>query len=484
MNFTLHDYQRAFRHNIAVAVKEHGRVIACAATGSGKTKTFISIAHGALARGRTVIVLSESLSIFGQIAAELRATHIADGANFSRVFQGQPYIAMAQTLQRRPHLVQQFAQMGDNPLVIVDEAHIGTHTKVVAAMPHAQAIGFTATPVYKHAKHLPLLYRDIVVGPQPLELVRDGFLCPYRHFERRRADLTRLQLSGGEYTEASQEDVFNDRVVYDGLVDDLRTIPFRKCIIFTSSIKDCGLTHTALTAAGFTCVEVHTKAPDGNLRKFTHGLVPICISVGQLTKGWDYPPVDLVVLKLKTTSLCKYLQCLGRGSRTSPGKTHWTALDYGMNLTQHMPWNFEHDWGSLWNAVPKKKKPGVMPIKICPQCDYMLPATARVCGNCGYRYPVPEREPPPESVLVEATAEYTRLSGRQISTLNPDELATYARLTNKKQFAIRIAKHHAQSRPDFLFQFGRRMQYKEAWVHWQLNQLPQEPILFTDITIR
>lgn len=485
MNFTLHEYQKAFRHNIACAVRDHHRTIACAATGSGKTKTFISIAHGALGRGKTVLILSETISIFTQITAEIKATHIADGCQFTRLFPGQVYVAMAQTLVRRPHLLQQFADMGADLLVIVDEAHIGTHTKCVAALPNAQAIGFTATPAYKHAKHLPQLYRNIVVGPQPLELVEKGYLCPYKHFERRRADIARLQLATtGEYTEASQEDVFNDRIVYDGLIEDLGSFQFRKCIIFTASIKDCGLTYSALTGAGFHCVEVHTKAPAANLKQFTHGLIPICVSVGQLTKGWDYRPTDLVVLKLKTTSLCKYLQMIGRASRTSPNKTHFTVLDYGMNLTQHLPWNYEHSWAEMWNAIPKKKKTGVRPIKTCPQCDYMLPATARTCDNCGYIYPTPAPELPPESVLVEATAEYTRLSGRQISTLNPDELAVYARLTNKKQFAIRIAKHHAQTRPDFLFQFGRRMQYKEAWVHYQLNQLPQEPILFTDITIR
>lgn len=484
MHFTLHEYQRAFRHNIAVAVKQYGRVIACAATGSGKTKTFISIALGAAGKGRTVLILSETITIFEQIAAEIQATHIAGGCTFRTILQGQIYLAMAQTLVRRPHLLEQFAAMGDALLVIVDEAHLGTHTKCIAALQDAQAVAFTATPVYKHARHLPTLYRSIVVGPQPLELVRDGYLCPYRHFERRRADLSRLQLSGGEYTEASQELVFNDRVVYDGLIEDLRVISFRKCVIFTASIKDCGLTYQALTAAGFTCVEVHTKAPVGNLRRFTHGLVPIAVSVGQLTKGWDYPPVDLVVMKLKTTSLCRYLQCLGRGSRRSPDKTHWTALDYGMNLSQHKPWNYEHDWATLWNSIPNKKKTGVMPIKICPQCDYMLPATARVCENCGYVYPVPEHEPPPESVLVEATAEYTRLTGRKVSTLTPQELATWATSTNKKNFAIRIAKHHAQSDPQFLFQFGRSMQYKEAWVHYQLNKLQQTPIFFQDVIIR
>lgn len=487
LNFTLHDYQKAFRTNIARAVQQHRRVIACAATGSGKTKTFISIALGAIAKGRTVLILSESLPIFSQIAAETPSTHIADGCTFNILLPGQLYLAMAQTLVRRPHLVAQFAAMGADLLIVVDEAHIGTHTKVVAALLQAMAIAFTATPVYKHAKHLPLLYRSIVVGPQPLELVESGYLAPYRHFQRKRADLANLVMgSNGEYTEASQESVFNDRVVYDGLIDDLRSMPFKKCVIFTASIKDCHLTYTTLTEAGFSCVEVHTKAAPNNLKRFTQGLIPICISVGQLTKGWDYPPVDLVVLKLKTTSLCKYLQMLGRGSRISPetGKTHWTVLDYGENCDLHMPWYYEHDWATLWNTVPKKKKLGVRPIKFCPECDYMLPATAQRCDNCGYVFPHKEPEPAPDSVLVEATAAYTALSGRAVSTLSAEELAQYARMTNKKQYAIRIAKKHAQQDPQFLFKFGRSMQYKESWVHYQLNQLPQEPILFTDTTIR
>lgn len=135
---------------------------------------------------------------------------------------------MAQTLAKRPFIVSQLQNLWSKLLIINDEAHIGTPTKLLKQLPNAYLIGFTATPDYKVAKHLPLLYNNIVVGPQPQELVELGFLSPYYHYESKAASLTDLKQKNGEFTEESQFAAFSKPTVFAGLHKDLSNHVFHK----------------------------------------------------------------------------------------------------------------------------------------------------------------------------------------------------------------------------------------------------------------
>lgn len=499
--FTLFDYQAAFQRNISIAVRDHGRVIACSATGSGKTKTFIDTAAKAQAKGRTVLIISESIKIFRQIQAEITATEIADGKNYKTIQPGFVYLAMAQTLMRRQNLVTQFAALGNMVLVIYDECHIATGANILKALPDALLIGFSATP---EGKHLQEIYRHCVVGPQPHELVVAGMLCGYTHIARERADIARLQLNsiGDDYSEQSQEAVFESDAVYEGLIEDLRTIKYRKGLIYCASIHDCEDTYQKLTAAGLHCARIHTRMHKdeqaAQINKFERGLTPLMINVAMLTKGYDYPPIDLIVLKLKTKKLSKYIQMIGRGSRVLDSernlpveqrkKQRFTCLDYGQNWKPpHYQWDYEHDWAAIWQGKPPKR-PGVPPIKYCPQCEFLMPAGARKCSNCGYEFislHIEEQAPQPETVLIEVTSQYTAITNKKISELTPQELAIYAKTKNKKLFAARIAKAKAQAGdPEFLRAFGAAMDYKWGWAQRILDALPTEPIAYNDFVLR
>lgn len=469
------------------------QIVACAATGSGKTKCFIYLAKRALSKGFTVLILTESSKIYDQLTDELHAGNINASKKDGAILPGHIYIAMAQTLARRPKMVEAFQNQGQQLLIINDEAHIGTATKLILALllNNPLLIGFTATPDFKFAPHLPTLYKAIVVGPQPDELVNDGYLSPYRHYARVLADFSGLKVKGGEYTEQSQEIVFESKKVYDGLIKDLAEVPFNKAIVFTASIKHCADVHQRLTDAGFNAIAIHSKANncDYNMSRY-RSIDPaapnICVSVGILTKGWDFPAVDLVILNRATTSLPLYLQMIGRGSRTAPDKPLFTVLDYGGNYERHGLWDAEIDWQKKWNQKPKRKSEGVAPIKMCPVCDYINPSSVMVCKNCGHIFPAPTVEPDSaETKLVELTAIYSKLRGKLLSQLSPHELAVYAKFKNKKAYAIRIAKRHEQEEPGWIDQFAKCMNYAAGWVYHQLKELPQSPLIeFHDQIIR
>jgi len=481
--FTLREYQHAFNRNLAIAVKEHRRVIGCAATGAGKSKTFLTIASNAVKKGLTVLVITESRKIYKQLIAEVHAFEIKPGSN-PPIIKNRIYLAMAQTLRRRENLLKKFEELCENLLIINDECHINEATNILLRLSAALLIGFSGSPV---GKHLVKLYNHLVVGPQPHQLVLEGFLSPYIHFERKRADISQLELdNSGEYTESSQERVFSTDKVYEGLIEDLNNTEFvwKKALIFTSSIKHCEETAERLRAAGLKCVTVHSglkEKEEYNLLQFTHGLIPICVSVGILTKGFDYPPIDCIAILRKTTSLALYLQMIGRASRVLSGeeilpvakrtKKYFTVFDYGQNVTRHLPWDFARDWQELWRTKPKA--PGVSPIKVCPQCNFVNTASAKTCAHCGYiwmTFQIQEEPENIETILVQVTAKYNKLVGRNISSLTASELAIYAKAKGVKNFAMVVAKRHViNGDREFIKHFAVAMDYKWYWVKVQLD---------------
>lgn len=462
----LRDYQVKFKDRIRSTLGEHKKIIACSATGSGKTKTFLNIADTATNRGTTVLVLTESRKIFNQIAKERPdATEIKSAVRYIDIIPGALYVAMAQTLANRPYIISQLQNLHQKLLIINDEAHIGTPTKLLKQLPNAYLIGFTATPDYKVAKHLPLLYNQIVVGPQPQELVELGYLSPYYHYERKAANLTTLDKRNGEFTEESQFAAFSKATVFSGLHDDLNKHNYRKAIIFCSSILHCHNLTDELRSQGYICAEVHSNNPasDAELATFMYGETPICVSVGILTKGFDFPEIDLVILQRATTSLALYCQMVGRGSRVTKGKTKFTVLDYGGNASRHGLWNYEHDWAEKWSKAPKRKKEGLAPIKECPKCFLIVAPSVKICPECGHVF-APTKKELEEGEMVNVTAEYDKIRGKRIADLTPSELALYAKFTNKKPFAARVAKAKGK---EYCTQYAAAMNYSPFWVDRQ-----------------
>jgi superfamily II DNA or RNA helicase len=491
----LREYQINFVTNIRKALQHSKRIIACAATGAGKTKTFLSMADSATAKNAVVLIITESRKIFVQIAAERKnAYNIKAGIKHIWIEPANIYVAMAQTLVNRPFIIEQLQRI-PNLLIINDEAHIGTATKLLKQLPDAYLIGFTATPDYKVAKHLPEIYKGIVVGPQPQELVEMGFLSPYYHYEKKSVDLSNLKVKGGEFTEQSQFEAFEKPQVFAGLHQDLSNHPYKKCIIFCSSIKHCHQLTNELREVGYIVAEVHSenKNSDIELSQFMHSNVDICVSVGILTKGFDFPEIDLVILQRATRSLALYCQMVGRGSRSAPNKKRFTVLDYGGNASRHGLWNFEHEWQTKWLKPSKKKKEGVAPVKECPKCFLMLASRVMICSECGHIFEKKETMLV-EGELVEVTNEYNLIRGKYISELTPKELALYAKTTNKKAFAIRVAKAKHQEEAEkglhqnegiadsFLHLFSNEMGYHFRWVDRQ--QVGTEKIEYYNIKIK
>ncbi len=470
-------YQEMIENEIPYKLKEFKHILVQAPTGSGKSHIINKTVKRILKAGKTPLVLSDSLTIHEQLAIECGAWPIVSAMKHIHVLPAMCYVAMSQTLIRRNPVIEQFKELGDKLVLIVDEAHINTMSPIIRELTPIWLIGFTATPHYKWAKHLPEFYNAIIVGPTIKQLQKSGHLAEYRHVIRTRADLAGLeQNKDGEFTEESNDRAFGANRIYDGLFDDLPEFQKKKTVIYVASIKLCEKIYQECLLHGYKATRWHSNLGGdiSHLKQFTDGDADICVSVSSLTKGWDFPPIDLVVMWRATSSLVLYLQMLGRGSRPYPGKPFFTCLDYGSNYERLGAWNMDRDWEELWKPQVRKISTyaGVGGSKECPVCHWLMPVSVRSCPNCGYIYSQEEMRLV-VGQLVEVENSLKAIEQRNVSSYTPQELATYAKLKQKRNHAIRIAKSMEQQKPGFLKEFAKIMGYAPGWVQYQLNQMPR-----------
>lgn len=482
-------YQAAAINNIPYYLRDYGSVIYQGPTGSGKSHIINRLTQRIITSGKIPLILSDNKKIHSQLIKECSGIRIDSGVDYAHIMNGHCYVAMAQSLKNRHRILDQFRKLEDDLIVINDECHRNTATPVIYDINPCWLVGFSATPHYKWAKHLPELYNSLIAGPQIKELINSSpqYLCHYKHVLRTGAALDELELKGQDYSEESQEKVFGSKRMYDGIFEDLPKYKGKKTVIYVASIKACEDMYLKLLEKGYKVCRYHTGKkylpnPAYELSKFTElELCDICVSVGSLTLGWDFPPIDLVVLWRATTSLPLYLQIGGRGSRPWPGKELFTILDYGGNYERFGAWDMDRDWYTLWQNPEKKRKistyAGVDGSKLCPICQALLPIAARSCYNCGYLYPEDEMKLI-EGQLIEVENSLKAIKNRMVSSLTPKELADYSKLHDKRNYAMRVAMRQEQDTPGFLKEFSDAMGYKRSWLNRKLENLPKHKIIY------
>jgi superfamily II DNA or RNA helicase len=366
------------------------KVVLCAPTGAGKTVLFTSMVAEHVRRGGRALVVTDRVELMKQ----------ADGA-FSRIglnpelikAGSKPdltlpcHVAMVETLSRRAEAYANF--LASRTMVIFDEAHKAPFDKLFPYInPKAFVIGATATPHRQGAQAaMDEFYTDIVQTVDTPELIDLGFLAEADTYGIE-IDLKGIKKVAGEYDPAALAQRYEERKVYDGVIENYKRIcPNTKALAFCSNIDSAVSLTTQLRNAGLNARHLDSTMSD-ELRRETlqwFKVTPdaMLVSVGILTTGFDEPSIETIILYRATTSLPLFLQMVGRGSRTTESKKRFTILDFGNNVRTHNFWEAERVW-SL--AKKPKKKLDAAPVKECPKCHALLPVPTPVCKYCSHEF--------------------------------------------------------------------------------------------------
>lgn len=308
-------------------------------------------------------------------------------------------VAMVQTLQRRKDKPEWAAYLKSIKMLIIDEAHTSEFNFLFDYIsPECYVCGFTATPVrYGNMRQLGLDYNAIVTGPTVKDLISMGYLCPCKLFslDAPKMDDVEWDYGRGDYALGQMAAKFQDRAHYVGAVENYQRIcNGRKAIVFccsseqtieiTMAFNEAGISARYLLSGSFDEDEEYSGLRADVIREFKRGDFQVLVNLGIGTTGLDVPDIEAVLLMFSTTSVTKYLQCLGRASRPAPLKKDFYCLDFGGNYERLGRYEQDRQW-SVWHST--KAGGGVPPVKECPQCHKLIPVQMQDCPFCQYHFP-------------------------------------------------------------------------------------------------
>ncbi len=258
------------------------------------------------------------------------------------------------------------------------------------ACAHIKFIGMSATP---WSPALGRHYKAIVVAATATELINEGFLVPFKAFAPSDPDLAGVRTVAGDFDEGQLAAAMDRPQITGDVVSTwLRLGENRSTIVFAVNRRHAGHLADRLVEAGvptgYVDGEMSREDREAIYSRFRSGEIRVLTSVGVLCTGVDFPNVSCIVDARPTKSRILFVQSLGRGLRTAPGKTDCLFLDHaGNHLRLGLITDIHQDHlddGREGQGGPRKsREPGTpLPTRL-PRLQGRRPAGARQCLACG-----------------------------------------------------------------------------------------------------
>lgn len=361
-------------------LKTKSNILIKAPTGSGK-----SIKQAALCKalvdtyGISVLVLVPKVLLTEQLEKSYKMFGLDTGVVNS-------------TLKRKEYghqitiaTLQSYKEIEKKQVIIIDEVHTLTASglklidELTANYPKLKVIGYSATPYKNNA---PMwgddkFFTGLDYNITATELVKAGKLCNLKIGAPKDAsfDCKVLRRTVSDYNQKDLAELGKDRIKAYAQIDDaLPRIVNRNHVAWLCvTIEHAEMIGEILTGLGEPNIVIHSKG-GSDVGAFESGEVKHVVSVLMLSTGYDYPPLDAVVILRPMRSVTLWSQSCGRAARVHPSKSHGLILDYGgcMDALDH-PFN------------PRLKDAKPRGYKLCPECDSMT--LLKEC-ECGYKFKV------------------------------------------------------------------------------------------------
>jgi DNA repair protein RadD len=316
--------------------------------------------------------------------------------------------------------------IGHVDVLQIDEAHLvpfkqaTMYRRMIDALlvvnPDMKINGFTATDFRLDGGRLTegegRLFDEVVYDYGLRRGIDDGYLTPITSKPvGTKYDTTGVGRSMGEYKasdyrEAVDTESLNRRVVEEVLDTEGHR---NKALIFCRGVEHAGHIRDEFQKAGRAVELVHGGTPKGERRRtierLKSGELWGVVNDNILSTGTNIVGADLLVDLYRTMSASRYVQRAGRLTRViyppwfdpeaveaearraaiaSWIKPNGRYMDFAGNINEHGPVDM---------VQPKKPDSGQgeAPIKLCPNCDEICHASARVCHCCGTEFVFEEK---------------------------------------------------------------------------------------------
>jgi superfamily II DNA or RNA helicase len=137
--------------------------------------------------------------------------------------------------------------------------------------------------------------------------------------------------------------------------------------------------------------ESDTVERDAALQGLRDGVLDVVCNCALWVAGVDAPSIGCIIQLAPTQSVVKYLQSVGRGLRTHPGKDDCIILDHAGNVKRHGLPTDPREWTLAAVEKRKNSKKSEVPVKTCPVCFATVPSIVTDCA-CGHHFEPVGRE--------------------------------------------------------------------------------------------
>jgi DNA repair protein RadD len=326
-------------------------------------------------------------------------------------------------------------EIGAFDLLLIDEAHLisrstdTTYGKFISALremsPEMRVVGLTATPYRLDSGRLDdggdALFEKIIYEARLGDLIDAGYLAPLISKGMSEIDVSSVSKRGGEFVAGDLERAVNDDGIVRAAVAELVAYggDRRAWLVFCAGVKHASHVRDEIVSHGITCEAITGDMDSGQrdsiINRFRAGEIRCLTSVGVLTTGFNVPHVDLVGMMRPTLSTGLFVQQVGRGFRTAPGKDNCLVLDWAGNVRRHGPVD-------LIEIKPNRggKKEGGVTVdtvraKECPTCKSLAALNAQTCAFCGHEWTL-------DKARHDAEADDVAILSRDLRNQPPEEI--------------------------------------------------------------
>ncbi len=256
-------------------------------------------------------------------------------------------------------------------LCIIDEAHHSaapTYEKLVRELgflsgdPSKMLLGVTATPKRGDGVRLSSIFQEIVFNRSIAWGIKNSYLSPL--IGRRistRVSLKGVHTQSGDFVASQLSRAINVPGRNKLIAESYQRYGSgrKKTLAFCADVQHAKGLAEMFNAAGIPSATLHGKMDIDERRNILHafesGKVRVLTNCGVLTEGFDSPQVDSILLCRPTRSPGLYVQCVGRGTRVSPGKADCLVIDF-VDASRHSLCNFQNSLDGVVGSPPEEKE--------------------------------------------------------------------------------------------------------------------------------
>lgn len=314
-------------------------------------------------------------------------------------------------------VVNNIEMFGWRDILMIDECHLVSpksetmYGEVIRGLrrvnPFLKVIGLTATAFRLGQGRITDggLFTHVCYDQTGVEsfnrLIAEGYLSPLiPKRTRTELDVSSVGMNNGEFAAGQLQDAVDKQEITYAALQEACEYGYdrRSWLVFASGVEHAEHVAQMLNYMGVPAAAVHAKTKNREevIKAFKRGELRALVNNNVLTTGFDYPPIDLIIMLRPTMSPGLWVQMLGRGTRPWAGgyldigngeqvyiegpKQNCLVLDFAGNTRRLGPINDP--------VIPKRKSglPGDAPVKICEACGVYNHTSARFCVNCGTEF--------------------------------------------------------------------------------------------------